>query len=433
MKALIPLITFLTVFLSSGIYFHIIGVDNAFYQISPTVAALLAIIVSFIIPGSKLNLKLDWFLDGVRDKNIIIMCMIFLLAGAFSVVTRKVGCVECVVNYCLTILKGSWFLPGLFLLTAAISTAMGSSMGVIAAIAPIAIGVVEVTTMPAEIALATVVGGAMFGDNLSLISDTTIASVSSTEADPIAKFKLNAIVAVISGLITIAIIYYFAPDIEINKLNDQHGLIYITPYILIIILAFLGFHIFAVLIIGIVYTFIIAVIGGDYTLLALAKDTYQGFTDASEIMMLSMLIGGMSEIFKKQGGVDFIFNLINKSMTKVSSRGMGKFYIELVMAKLVSIYDIFVVNNTIAVIMAGPIAKRLALEYNIARERCAFIIDTFSCVFQGLLPYSAQVLLAASIGKVSTIAIIPWIFYCFVLAIVSILFLFITRFVEYKK
>ena len=429
MVALIPLFSFLLIFLGSGIYFYIIGTVHPFNQLSPVIAALGAIIISFIIPHSKVQDKLNWLIDGMRDKNVITMVMIFLLAGAFGVVTRKVGCVECFVNYSLYILNDQWFLPGLFLLSAIISTAMGTSMGVIAAIAPIAIGIVEATNVPTELALGIVISGAMFGDNLSLISDTTIAAVSMTEADPIKKFKLNGTVAMIAGAITIGVIHYITPSVEIMEVTAKHCLTYLTPYIVIVALAFLGMHIFGVLIIGIFYTFVIAAINDDYGLLTLTKDIYTGFANNHEIMVLSMLIGGISEIFKQQGGIDTIFNFLNNSMARISNRKMGKFYIELVMAKLVSIYDAFVVNNTIAIIMAGPIAKRLALEYNISRDRCAFIIDTFSCVFQGILPYSAQVLLAASIGKVSAIAIVPWVFYCFILGFVSIFYLFISRWI----
>ena len=411
--ALLPLLVFLLIFVGSGVYFSSQDVEYAFYQISPTVAILPAIILAFLLSKNKFTERLDNFLQGVRDPNIIIMCLIFLLAGGFSEVAKSIGSVEATVNWSLTIVSVDILLPSIFLLTAFMATAMGSSMGVIAAMGPLAMSLGQQAGLDSAWCMGAVVGGAMFGDNLSLVSDTTIASVNTQGANLKRKFLLNTIIAVPAMLITIVILYFVAEPSG-DFVSHDYNFIKILPYIVILILALSGINVLVVLMVGIILAGTIG-LGqiADYSLVTWAENIATGFASMQEILILSLLIGGLSFLSNKLGGQHF------KPSYKNISRRIG----EIRIAVIASLADICTANNTVAIILAGDTARQLAKKHQVTPERSACIIDIFSCVFQGLLPYSAQLLLAGSIAGISPVLLLQKVIYCPILGVVALVFI----------
>ena len=409
----IPILLFVTLFVGSGVYFTYLGKPNAFYQLSPLVAILPAIMLGWILHKGKTQQRMNDFLDGIRHRDIITMCLIFLLAGAFSEVTKAIGSVDATVNLALSLIPPQFLLIGLFLTAAFISTAIGTSMGTIATIAPIAAGLSTQGVIPGILGVATVIGGAMFGDNLSIISDTTIAAVMSQEADTKLKLKLNAKVASITSVITMAILYWQTADTVAVTAHD-YSLILITPYIVLIALACGGVNVFVSIILSLVYAGIIGAVTQDYDVLRYSHDITKGFASVHELMLLSLLVGGLSGL-AGNNAVDMA-EYFNKLIAKQNSQKMA----QLLIGKIVSLFDILLANNVIAVIFSGEISRNIARRYDIPPHYTATWLDTFSCVFQGILPYGAQVLLASSLIGVSPLAVTPHVYYCYILGFVAI-------------
>jgi Na+/H+ antiporter NhaC len=410
----LPILLFVILFVGSGVYFTATGVENAFYQFSPLVAIMPAIALGWMQHKGKKEQRMHAFLDGVRHRDIITMCIIFLLAGAFSEVTKSIGSVEATVNLSLSFIPTEFLLIGLFFISAFISTAIGTSMGTIATIAPIAAGLSLQGAFGTAIGVATVVGGAMFGDNLSIISDTTIAAVTSQEADLKAKVKLNSKIALIASIITI-IVLFFSSDSSIIIENKDYSLLKVSPYIFLIILAVLGVNVFIALVTSILFAFFIGLITGSYGILLLSRDITEGFASMQEIMILSLMVGGLSGLVGEDAKKDLASGL-SEWISKHGSKRMA----QLVIAKIVIIFDLLLANNTIAIIFSGEIARDIAKRYKIPRHYSAVWLDSFSCVFQGLIPYGAQILLASAIAGISPLSLLPYVYYCFALGIVCI-------------
>ena len=418
LSSLYPFFIFLILFLGSGCYFMLQDVDYAFYQIPPAAAILPAIAFGLLAKSKDFRERVSILIRGIGQSEIITMCLIFILAGAFSVVTKEIGCVEAIVNLTLTYLSPSYLLPALFLISAFIGTSMGTSMGVIAVICPIAVTLCETAGVSLPLGMGAVVSGAMFGDNLSMISDTTIAAVESQRANLAKKFKLNAIIACISALIYVIVLFAFyvkpAPDLGITY--DIEWL-KVIPYLTVIILGICHMHVFAVLCTGILLAGFVGFFTADYAVLSFAKDIQNGFASMQEIMVLSMLIGGLAELIKEDGGIDFMVRQIEKfSKSDKKNPRFG----ELSICALVSLNDIAIANNTIAILLGGKVAKKIADKHKIPSHRSACFLDIFSCVFQGLLPYSAQILLAASFIGGSPISVLQYVYYCPILALVTL-------------
>jgi Na+/H+ antiporter NhaC len=320
----------------------------------------------------------------------------------------------------LSFIPAKYLLIGIFLTAAFISTAIGTSMGTIATIAPIAVTLSNQGAFPASVAMATVIGGAMFGDNLSVISDTTIASVSSQEANLKEKIKLNASIALVASIITIAVLWQ-GYDINIEVKDKPFQFILVTPYLLLIAMAVFGVNVFKVLIIAIIYASAIGAYNSGYTLVNTAKDITDGFNSMYEILLLSLMVGGLSGLSGNSSK-----NLAKKLGEWISKKGSKK-TAQFVMAKIVSIFDILLANNTVAIIFSGEIVRDIADKYKIPRHYSATWIDNFSCVFQGIIPYGAQVLLASSFAGISPLEISPHVYYCYILAMVSITLIFIKK------
>ncbi len=415
MKSFVPLLLFLTMFISIGMYFEAQGIEYAFYQISPTVIILPSIIIAIAFHEHKLDKALDKFIAGMADKQIISMIIIFLLAGAFTAVTKSIGGVDSVVNLLLTIIQSSFIIPGIFLISALLGTAMGTSMGVIAAVAPIAMTIAkQIGPDYQAICIATVISGAMFGDNLSLISDTTIAAVQSQSASLFKKFKLNAIFSTISAIVTILVLMLLYP-VETEVTTQDFSFITIIPYAVVITLAVLQVNVFVVLLLGIIFAGIIGITSiTDYHFIQYSQDIYSGFLTVHEVMLLSLFIGGLIHLVPKQAFIDMI-NKISISSTKKAG--------EFIIAIIASVSDILLANNTIAILVTGGTAKEIASKHNISPHRSAFLIDSFSCIFQGIIPHGAQIILASSLSGIGPFTISLKVFFCYIMASVILIYI----------
>ncbi|MEZ8485895.1 Na+/H+ antiporter NhaC family protein [Vibrio splendidus] len=426
--ALIPLIVFLSLFIGVGTYLSLQGVDFAFYQLPAPIAALPAVMLALLLSKDKLNRAIEQFLGGVGHKDIIAMCMIYLLAGAFAAVAKASGGVDATVNLGLSAIPTSMILPGIFLISAFIATAMGTSMGTIAAVAPVALGIADSAGMSIPLTAGVVLSGAMFGDNLSIISDTTIAATRSQGCEMRDKFKENIRIALPAALIAIVIFAFNSTATQVPETGPIEWL-KVLPYITILILAVSGMNVFVVLTIGILLA------GGvslgsveNYGMTDYAQDIYAGFGNMQEIFLLSMLIGGLSELMRRQGGLAFLTNLVSgviRAFGSSHSKQANGRASELGIAGLVSMVNLCTANNTVAIIVSGSVARQLAEENNVSPRRSASLLDIFSCVIQGVLPYGAQGLLLGSVFNLSPLDIVANSYYCFALAIVAVVAVFI--------
>lgn len=426
-KGFIPILLFVCVFVGTGAYYTYTGVENAFYQLSPLTAIIPSIIVAWVLYRGNTEEKMNAFLDGVRHREVITMCIIFLLAGAFSEVTKAIGSVEATVNLSLSFIPPKFLLVGIFLTSAFISTAIGTSMGTIATIAPIAAGLSDQGAFFPALGVATVVGGAMFGDNLSIISDTTIASVMSQKANIKNKLALNAKVALIASLVTIAILISLSNTTNIIESNSSAPAILVAPYIFLIMLAISGMNVFSALVLSITFAGFTGIVSSNYNIIQLSQNITKGFSSMQEIMLLSLLVGGLSGLISSNTQ-----NIAQKLSNWISKHG-GKKMAQFVIVKIVSIYDILLANNTIAIIFSGEMARDIAKKHGIPPHYAAAWLDIFSCVFQGIIPYGAQILLASIIAGVSPISVTPYVFYCYILGTIAVLHIIFCRVKTEKK
>lgn len=433
--ALLPLAIFVAIFLGTGIFLHLQGVAYAFYQLPAPVAIIPAIIIAIFIDRkrqatfshgqgrSSLEGSLDTFISGMGNNKVVTMCLIYLLAGAFSSVAKVTGGVDAVVGLGLDLIPAQFVVAGLFIISAIIATAMGTSMGTIGAVAPIAVGVATATGIGPEVLAGAVVGGAIFGDNLSFISDTTIASTKTQGAQMSDKFKENLQFALPAAVICL-LIYSFGiatNSTDIPNSNEVNWILAL-PYFLIIVLAISGVNVFVVLLLGIVLSAISGAIFSDYQLTTLGKDIYAGFGSMQEIFLLSLLIGGLSQLMKMQGGLGYLVATIEKftqSFASTSTKLANRFAI----GGLAFITNLAVANNTVSIIVTGDTAKQIAQDTNISPKQSASLLDIFSCIAQGIVPYGAQALLAAASFGLSPLEVVANVWYCFVLAAVTLVLL----------
>ena len=353
------------------------------------------------------------------------MCLIYLLAGGFAMVTKNIGSIDATVNWGLSLVPPTLLLPGIFIIAALMATAMGTSMGVIATMGPLAIGISTQAGLSSSWCIGAVLSGAMFGDNLSLISDTTIASVNTQGAKFKEKFLMNAAFALPAMVLTIVIFYLYSPLAQSFDSQDYNW-IKIIPYGVILALALSGLNVIVVLALGILSAGIIGFITtNDYTLALLSQSIAQGFAAMQEILILSLLIGGLSYLTNKQGGLDFLIHGIENLALKVRNKKTSPRIGAISISAIASLADICTANNTVAIILSGNISKKLAQKHGVSPERSACLLDIFTCVFQGLLPYSAQILLASSIAGLSPLEIITHVIYCPLLGAVALIGIFL--------
>ncbi len=419
-SALLPLIVFLILFIGTGAYLTFQDVSMAFYQLSATVAILPAIVIAIMQFKGKLNQSIALFLQGVGESNIITMSFIYIMAGAFATVAKSIGGVDATVNFGLSLIPVDFIVPGFFIIAAFIATAMGTSMGTIAAIAPIGLGICAQTEISTPLMLGVIVGGAMFGDNLSMISDTTIAATRTQDCEMKDKFIFNSKIALPTALLTIIILYFTTSSPSSVEIHDFE-FIKVLPYLTILVMAVCGVNVFVVLLTGIVFSGAIGIYSiADYNFLTFSQNIYDGFASMNEIMILSMMLGGLGELIKHNGGIAYVLHAIDKFAKQNSgehSQKAGEWSI----AALVSFADICLANNTVAIILTGGLAKEIKDKSKIDSRRSASILDMASCVFQGLVPYAAQLLLAGSLSKISPIEIAMHNWYCVLLGLAVIL------------
>ncbi|MEM0911380.1 MAG: Na+/H+ antiporter NhaC family protein [Pseudomonadota bacterium] len=383
--------------------------------ITGTITSMPILIAFFISAGFALLLnpkdeelpvveKIELFCQGAGEKSIILLVFIFLLAGAFYSLTIDIGARDATVNLALQFVPTDMILPGLFLICCFIAFAMGTSMGTVTALSPIGVGLAESLGVPIPLALGIVVGGAMFGDNLSFVSDTTIAATRSQGVKLTDKFKVNLIVAVPASLITMILLLMVDVSGTHAIQSSNYEPLKVLPYIVIIVAALSGFNVIAVLSIGIATAATIGVLQGEFTVLSMLQSTQKGIGWMQELAIIAITIGGIVALMQRYGGMTW---LMDRLTTRVTSKKGAEFSI----AGLVSFLDISTANNTIAIVTAGPIAKDLNEEYGIDPRRTASLLDVFSCGFQGIVPYGAQLLSAAAIAGISPLAVTPYCWY----------------------
>ena len=415
-KALIPFLIFIALYLITGLILQVRGVEMAFYQLPAPIAVFVAIIAAFFLFEGSIEDKFDTLVSGCGDSNIIIMCLIYLLAGAFSSLAKASGGVDSVVNLGLSFIPSGFLTAGVFLIASFISIATGSSVGTITALGPIAVGLADTSGISLAQMLGALVGGAMFGDNLSIISDTTIAATRSQGCDMKDKFKMNAKIAIPAAILTMILLLIFAsPETKTHPTDLTYDLLSIIPYLFVLIVALMGVNVFVVLTGAIGLSSALLLLKGS-SIIDISQIIWEGFTGMFEIFLLSMLIGGLSKMVAEEGGINWIISKI-----KIFAKGVRSG--ELGIGLLVSLADICVANNTVAIIISGPIAKKMSREFGIDPRRSASLLDTFSCVFQGIIPYSAQVLIAASFtgGALAPFELIPFFWYQFILGILALI------------
>lgn len=415
--ALIPFLVFVLVYLLSGIILQNQGVEMAFYAMPAPVASFVGIIVAFIMFKGSIDDKFETFVEGCGDENIIIMCLIYILAGAFSGVAGASGGVESVVNLGLTIIPPNFIAAGIFIIAAFMSISTGTSVGTISAIGPIAVGFAEGSGLNMALVIGCLIGGAMFGDNLSVISDTTIAATRTQNVEMRDKFRMNFKIALPAAIVTIILLLIFGrPDVPPEVVDRPYSIVKILPYLFVLISALAGMNVFLVLTGGIVFSGILLLAQNGFDFIELSQAIYGGFEGMFEIFLLSMLTGGLSYMVNKEGGIDWIIEKIRKSIKGEKSAEAG-------ISVLVALIDAAVANNTVAIIISGPIAKEMCNTYKVDPRRSASLLDTFSCVMQGFIPYGAQLLIAAGFteGLLSPVQVMPYLWYQFVLAIVAII------------
>ena len=415
--ALLPFVIFVSVYLISGIILQIKGTEMAFYQFPAPIAAMIGIIFAFILVKGTLDEKVDIFIKGCGDDDIIIMCIIYLLAGAFSSVSDAMGGVESTVNLGLTLIPAKFITVGIFVIGAFISISTGTSVGTIVAVAPIAVELAEKAGLNLPLALGALVGGAMFGDNLSIISDTTIAATRTQGVSMKDKFRANIGFALPAALVTIVLLLIFGKPITTPQVQEYtFDIIKVVPYIFVLVAALIGVNVFVVLTGGIVISSAIGLYYGSFNLLECVQTIYSGFTGMIDIFLLSLLTGGLANMVSKGGGLDWLLYRVNRGIKGKKSAQLG-------ISALVSLTDAATANNTVSIIVTGKLAKELSKEHEIDPRKTASLLDAFSCVMQGLIPYGAQLLIAGSFtnGLLSPVQIIPYIWYTFILAIFAIL------------
>lgn len=417
--ALLPLVLFLVLFIGTGSALTMAGVKMAFYELSPAVAILPALALALVMGSGGLSRKINIFLTGSGEINIVTMCVIYLLAGGFASVAKAIGGVDATVNLGLSIIPAEFVLPGLFLIAAFVSTAMGTSMGTIAAVGPIAVGVGQQTDVGLAMLMGAVVGGAMFGDNLSMISDTTIAATRTQQCEMGDKFRMNLLIALPAALGATLLFWLLGESGHAARVGTW-DFARVLPYLVILGMALGGVNVFVVLFTGIVLAGGVGIaVVPDYTALQWAKDIYAGFSGMHEILVLSMLMGGLGELIRYQGGLSWLLERIAK-MTSDKRDGRTRRLGEAGISLLVSLANLCTANNTVAIILTGRMARELAQTNGVDPRRSASMLDIFSCVVQGLIPYGAQILLAGSIAGISPVDVSLANMYCYLLCVAAL-------------
>ena len=424
--ALLPIGVFLLMYLGLGLFFEYgLKIPMGFYNVPIIIAFLVAILVA-CLQNRKLSFddKLELMGQGVGDKNIITMLLIFLTAGAFVGVVGR-SSAQSVAYFMLSVLPAQYAVLVLFVVACFVSTAMGTSVGTITLLTPIAVEVAQASSFSAALCVGTIVGGAMFGDNLSFISDTTIAACNGQGCAMKDKFKGNFWIALPAAIGTMVLVFLLTMNQPTTPINEAYNLLQIVPYVLVLIGGIAGVNVFVVLLVGIVSGALIMLITGQTEVTALLAGMGTGAAGMFETSMVAVLVAAMCALIRVYGGFDALLYAIRKMFkgTRGGQLGMGL---------LVGAMDIATANNTVAIVMANPIAKEMSEEYDISSQRAACLLDTFSCIFQGVIPYGAQMLVAISTAAemgvtMSAFQIMQFLFYPYLLLVSSLVAIFLVK------
>ena len=411
--ALLPFLVFVIIFLGSGI------ILDDFYAFPASVAALCGVISAFLLPKASFQEKLKFFMKGCGEESIITMCIIYLLAGAFSAVSKATGSIDAVVYFGSQYFSAQYIPLGVFLMASFLSVSAGTSVGTIVALTPIVMGFAENTQTDINVVAASLLCGAMFGDNLSFISDTTIAATKTQGVEMKDKFKVNFKIAFPAAIVTLAILFFTAiKGSSAEFVNNDYNVLQAIPYFLVLVASICGINVFIVLGCGSMLSGIVGIATHSLTVSSAFSSMGEGVKGMFETMVVTILVASMGALMKEYGGFEWILQTIKKGFR---SRRGGMLGIGL----LTSMMDVATANNTVAIVMAGPIAKEISEEYNISPKKTASLMDVFSCICQGIIPYGAQLLIASGIAKITSVSIIPFLFYQFLLlvfVVISILF-----------
>ena len=374
-------------------------------------ASMYAVLISGGIP---LHERIDIYSRGAAKGQMMLMIWIFILAGAFAHTAKVMGAIDATVNLALTLLPGNMLLAGLFLAACFISLSVGTSVGTIVALTPIAAGVAEQTGTSIPFMTAVVVGGSFFGDNLSFISDTTIAATSTQGCKLSDKFRVNSFIVVPAAILILCIYLFMGQGIASPHSVGDVSFVKVIPYLVVLLTAVLGMNVMAVLSLSVILTGIIGIIDGSFDIYGWFSAMGNGIIGMGELIIITMMAGGLLEMIKHNGGIDFIIQRLTRHVS--TKRGA-----EMTVAGLVSFVDLCTANNTVAIITGGGIAKQIADRFGVDNRKCASILDTFSCTVQGLIPYGAQMLMAAGLAQLNPISILPYLYYPFAIGIAALL------------
>ena len=406
--ALSPLMVFIVLYLATSI------IAGDFYRVPITVAFMVSSIYAIATTRGKLRKRINVFSRGAGKPEMMLMLWIFVLAGAFANSAKVMGSIDATVNLTLALLPSQMLLAGLFLAACFISLSIGTSVGTIVALTPIAAGVATQTGTSVAMMTAVVVGGSFFGDNLSFISDTTIIATQTQGCKLSDKFRVNSFIVIPAAIIILAVYVLLGqgmtaptdvPDVELLK---------VLPYLVVLVTAIFGMNVMAVLTLGIVLTGIIGLTNGAFDIYGWMKAMGDGIIGMGELIIITLMAGGLLEVIKHNGGIDYIINRLTRHIH-------GKRGAELSIGALVSVIDVCTANNTVAIITVGGIARKIGEKYGLDPRKCASLLDTFSCFTQGLLPYGAQLLMAAGLASLNPVAIVPFLYYPFAIGIAALL------------
>jgi Na+/H+ antiporter NhaC len=407
--ALSPLGVFVILYLVTSI------IAGDFYKVPITVAFMISSIYAIAIAkGMPLKERIEVFSRGAASSQMMLMIWIFLLAGAFANSAKMMGSIDATVNVTLHLLPSQMLLAGLFIAACFISISIGTSVGTIVALTPIAVGVAQQTGTDVALITAVVVGGSFFGDNLSFISDTTIVATSTQGCKLSDKFCVNSFIVIPAALIILIVYFFMGSDIQAAHQTNDVEWVKVIPYLIVLITAILGMNVMAVLTLGILLTGCIGILSGSFDSFGWMNAMGEGMIGMGKLIIVTMLAGGMLELIKQQGGIEFIIARMVKHIH--NKRGA-----ELCIGGLVGLVDICTANNTVAIITVGGIAKQIGDRYGVDNKKAASILDTCSCFVQGLIPYGAQLLIAAGLASINPVSIIPYLYYPIAIGIAALL------------
>ena len=407
--ALSPLAVFIILYLVTSIIAH------DFYKVPISVAFMVASIYAVMMTGGiPIRKRVDIYSKGAGTEQMMLMLWIFVLAGAFANTAKAMGAIDATVNLTLNLLPGNMLLAGIFLAACFISISIGTSVGTIVALTPIAAGIATQTGISVPMMTAVVVGGSFFGDNLSFISDTTIVATSTQHCKLSDKFRVNSFLVMPTAFLILMVYLFLGHGVESPQQIPDVSFVKVIPYILVLVTAIIGMNVMAVLTLGIFLSGIIGLINGAFDIYGWFDSMGEGILNMGELIIITMMAGGLLAIIKYNGGIDFIIQRMTRHVH--TKRGA-----ELSIAGLVSFVNCCTANNTIAILTVGGIAKQIGDKFGVDNRKCASILDTFSCMVQGLIPYGAQMLMAAGLAALNPVSIIPYLYYPFALGVIALL------------